>query len=105
MRTRLRSLAGQDQPGDGQSFSNWVHVDDAAGAVVAAIDGRWAGVVNVVNDEPIRLRDLVDTTLLQQALEPVRWSGCQTHTPCSRRIRNDRLKKLGYQLHHPTVFA
>ena len=63
--------------------------------------------VNVVNDEPIRLRDLVDITLSQEALEPVRWTGTgrQTHNPCSRRIRNDRLKELGYQLHHPTVFA
>ncbi|WP_415410839.1 hypothetical protein ACLM45_04595 [Synechococcus sp. A10-1-5-9] len=36
----------------GGSFSNWVHVDDAAGAALAAINGCWTGLVNVVNDEP-----------------------------------------------------
>ena len=101
--TRLRSLAGQDQPGDGQSFSNWVHVDDAAGAVVAAIDGRWAGVVNVVNDEPIRLRDLVGRSLQRQGLAPVRWLGQDEPGSGGRRIRNNRLKQLGYQLQHPRL--
>ena len=29
---RLRGLAGQERPGSGASFSNWLHVADAAGA-------------------------------------------------------------------------
>ena len=87
-----------------RSFSNWVHVDDAAGALVAAMDGAWNGVVNVVNDEPIRLRDLVDGSLKRQNLEPVRWQGsARAGAGSSRRIRNDRLKSLGYRLKHPKL--
>ena len=101
---RLRGLAGLERPGDGRSFSNWVHVDDAAGALVAAMDGAWNGVVNVVNDEPIRLRDLVDGSLKRQNLEPVRWQGsARAGAGSSRRIRNDRLKSLGYRLKHPKL--
>ena len=100
---RLKGLAGQERPGDGGSISNWVHVDDAAGAVLAAIDGGWSGVVNVVNDEPIRIRDLVQQSLERQNLDPVRWSGEPTQRTNGRRIRNHRLKALGYQLLHPTV--
>ena len=100
---RLKGLAGCERPGNGQHYSNWVHVDDAAGALLAAIDGGWSGVVNVVNDEPIRLRDLVQRSLSGQNLAPVQWSGGSTPQACSRRIRNDRLKSLHYQLLHPTL--
>ena len=97
----MKGLAGSEQSGEGQHYSNWVHVEDAAGALLAAIDGGWTGVVNVVNDEPIRLRDLIHRSLSGQNLAPVHWSGGSTPQVCSRRIRNDRLKALNYRLLHP----
>ena len=69
----------------------------------AALDGAWSGVVNVVNDEPIRLRDLVERSLQRQGLTPVRWLGEDGPDSTGRRIRNTRLKQLGYRLHHPTL--
>ena len=101
---RLKGLSGRERTGDGRTFSNWVHVHDAAGALIAAMDGAWSGVVNVVNDEPIRMRDLVNLSLERQQLEPVYWSGGPA--PASgngRRVRNDRLKALGYRLQHPML--
>ena len=100
---RLRGLAGLERPGSGATYSNWLHVADAAGALEAALDGAWAGVVNVVNDAPIRLRDLVGRSLQRQGLEPVHWSGGEEPGSANRRIRNTRLKQLGYQLQHPSV--
>ena len=100
---RLRGLAGLERPGSGASFSNWLHVADAAGALEAALDAEWTGVVNVVNDEPIRLRDLVGRSLQRQGLAPVRWLGQDEPGSEGRRIRNTRLKQLGYQLQHPIV--
>ena len=100
---RLRGLAGLERPGSGVAYSNWLHVADAAGALEAALDGEWAGVVNVVNDEPIRLRDLVERSLQRQGLAPVQWLGQCEPGSSGRRIRNTRLKQLGYQLLHPSV--
>ena len=101
---RLKGLAGSERTGDGRTYSNWVHVHDAAGALIAAMDGAWSGVVNVVNDEPIRMRDLVDLSLKRQQLEPVHWSGGPAPSSGNgRRIRNDRLKALGYRLQHPML--
>ena len=100
---RLRGLAGLERPGSGAAYSNWLHVADAAGALEAALDGEWAGVVNVVNDEPIRLRDLVERSLQRQGLAPVQWLGQCEPGSSGRRIRNTRLKQLGYQLQHPSV--
>ena len=100
---RLKGLAGQARQGDGNTFTNWVHVDDAAGALEAAVDGQWSGVVNVVNDKPIRVRELVDQSLARQGLAPVQWTGGLEPQSDGRRIRNQRLKQLGYRLLHPSV--
>ena len=100
---RLRGLAGLERPGNGASYSNWLHVADAAGALEAALEAEWAGLVNVVNDAPIQLRDLVGQSLQRQGLAPVRWLGQDETGSGGRRIRNTRLKQLGYRLQHPNV--
>lgn len=38
--------------GDGAGIWSWIHVDDAATAAVAAVEGGPAGVYNIVDDEP-----------------------------------------------------
>ncbi len=38
--------------GGGTGIWSWVHVDDAAAATVAAVEGRATGIVNVVDDDP-----------------------------------------------------
>jgi len=38
--------------GDGTGYFSWVHVDDAAGATVLAVEQRAKGVFNIVDDEP-----------------------------------------------------
>ena len=59
--------------------------------------------VIVVNDEPLRLSDLVGRSQQRQGLAPVRWLGQDEPGSEGRRIRNTRLKQLGYQLQHPSV--
>ena len=98
---RFENLAGQTRPGRGQQFTNWVHVDDVAGAIRAAMTEMWSGVINVVNDQPIRLAELIDKTLSSEGLEPIQWSNGSKTTSSGRRIRNTRLHALGYVLKHP----
>ena len=93
------------RPGDGRTYSNWIHLDDAAGALIAALDGAWSGLVNVVNDEPIQLRDLLEQGLSRQKLEPVLWIGDSKPGSKGRRIRNTKLKALGYRLRYPQLYA
>ena len=98
---RFENLAGQTRPGRGQQFTNWVHVDDVAGAIRAAMKEMWSGVINVVNDQPIRLAELIDRTLSSEGLEPIQWSNGSKTTSSGRRILNTRLHALGYVLKHP----
>jgi nucleoside-diphosphate-sugar epimerase len=44
-------------PGGGHGIGSWIHVDDAASAIVAALErGRPGEVYNIVDDEPVELR-------------------------------------------------
>ena len=43
--------------GDGEGVWSFVHVEDAATATVAAIEGDATGIFNVVDDEPARVAD------------------------------------------------
>ncbi|MEX1324698.1 MAG: NAD-dependent epimerase/dehydratase family protein, partial [Synechococcaceae cyanobacterium] len=102
---RFRRLAGSIRPGDGRQHSSWIHRDDVVGAIAAAVSGGWDGVVNLVDDEPLPVGDLLDRVLAAGGLEPVRWDpAAATGTPpADRRISNRRLHQLGYQLRHPRV--
>ena len=98
---RFQNLAGQTRPGRGQQFTNWVHVDDVAGAIKAAMTEKWSGVINVVNDQPIRIAELIDRTLSSEGLEPIQWGDNPKTASSGRRVRNTRLHALGYVLKHP----
>ncbi len=43
--------------GNGNGYSSWVHVDDAASATVLALEQRVHGVFNIVDDEPAPARE------------------------------------------------
>ncbi len=43
--------------GKGGGVFSFIHVDDAAAATVAAVEGGWPGVYNVVDDDPAPLRE------------------------------------------------
>jgi len=43
--------------GSGNGYSSWVHLDDAAGATVLAVEQHATGVFNIVDDEPAPARE------------------------------------------------
>jgi nucleoside-diphosphate-sugar epimerase len=43
--------------GSGSGYSSWIHLDDAAGATVLAVESNATGVFNVVDDDPAPARD------------------------------------------------
>ncbi len=47
--------------GDGGGVWSFVHIDDAAAATVAAIEGSETGIYNVVDDDPATTRDWLPT--------------------------------------------
>ena len=102
---RFARLAGSTQPNRGERFTNWVHRDDAAAAAIAALDGHWQGIVNVVDDAPVPLDELLNASLAHSGLEPITWKpASEPGKPAlNRRISNRLLKQRGFELSHPRI--
>lgn len=98
--------------GDGDYYWNLVHVDDAAAAVMAAIDKReritGREILNVVDDQPVLCREFLDhLARLLEVHEPTRiplfvarlalGSDTVDSVTASFRCRNERLQALGWR--------
>jgi nucleoside-diphosphate-sugar epimerase len=94
---RLARLAGGRRPGDGGTWSNWIHQDDAVAAIDRVVERHFSGVLNVVDGQPATLRQLLDEACAARGLEPVVWGSGEPVEPGlpNRRIRNTRLLALG----------
>jgi nucleoside-diphosphate-sugar epimerase len=68
LRRRLMVL-----PGRGRGIGSWIHVEDGAAAVVAALERAPAGsVYNVVDDEPVSMADFLGEMSRQHGLPRAR---------------------------------
>jgi nucleoside-diphosphate-sugar epimerase len=100
---RFARLAGTTRAGDGGSYTSWIHRDDVVGAIAFAQEQALDGIVNLVDDQPITLRDLFTQVFAAAGMEPLRWDPLARpeHPIPNRRIANRRLRELGYRLQHP----
>jgi nucleoside-diphosphate-sugar epimerase len=100
---RFHRLAGTTRPGDGGTYTSWIHRDDVVGAIAFAVEQGLDGIVNLVDDQPITMRDLVAQVFAAAGLDPLHWDAETAPEPPipNRRIANRRLHELGYRLQHP----
>jgi len=107
-RRRLLPVAG-----DGSNYFSSIHVDDGAAAAVAALDAP-AGVYNVSDDEPLRMRDygraLTDAFSIKPPRRVPKWlfrlvgGGPVKYILSSQRISNERFKKTtGWAPKYPSA--
>ena len=100
-------------PGDGSNYVSSIHVDDAASAAVAAL-GLPAGAYNVVDDEPLRLRDyaraVADATGAKPPRRVPKWlfkllgGGPATYILASQRVSNKKFKAAtGWSPRYPSA--
>jgi len=96
-----------------EGYVNMVHRDDAAGAIAHLLDGDGAGgaTVNVVDDEPVSRWTFADWLAARTGRpEPEKRSRAAARDDpavsrrvlTSKRVANDRLRALGYELEYPT---
>jgi nucleoside-diphosphate-sugar epimerase len=99
---RFSKLAGTIRPGNGEHFTNWIHLDDIVSAVNFALTDALQGIYNVVNDTPLTSRQMFDRVCEINNLPPVEWDeSLPRNKTNNRRVSNQKLKGLGYKLIHP----
>jgi nucleoside-diphosphate-sugar epimerase len=100
--------------GSGGGVFSHVHIDDAATATVAAIDGGQPGIYNIVDDEPAPVREWLPVLAGALGAKPPRhiprWLGRlaagETATIVMTEVvgsSNEKAKReLGWQLRYPS---
>jgi uncharacterized protein (TIGR01777 family) len=107
-----RGLGGR--PGSGRQWVPWIHLDDAAAALATALtDARYAGAVDLVAPQPIRMGELIEA-LGQATGRSVRLAvpelalrlalgEAATVALGSQRLDGGRLRSLGFTFAHPEI--
>ncbi|MFB6127645.1 MAG: SDR family oxidoreductase [Halolamina sp.] len=103
-----------------EGYLNMVHRDDAAGAVAHLLrrDRGWEETVIVVDDEPVSKWTFADwlaeacgvdsppkRTKAERLAEGDLSAAAERRILTSKRLRNDRLRELGYEFEQPTFRA
>lgn len=98
----FRHVAGTTRPGTGEDFTNWIHLDDIVVAVEFARQKRLQGIYNLVNDVPLKSRELLERLCERHGLAQVSWDPSVPKVrPYNARVSNQKLKAAGYQFIHP----
>jgi nucleoside-diphosphate-sugar epimerase len=100
--------------GGGTGIWSFIHIEDAAAATIAAVEGGPAGIYNVVDDEPAPVSEylpvLAAAVGAKRPLRVPRWVGrlvagdwAVTAMTELRGASNDKAKReLGWQLRYPS---
>jgi nucleoside-diphosphate-sugar epimerase len=99
-------FAGTTRPGDGEYFTNWVHLDDIVSVVDFVLFNRLQGIYNLVNDVPTITRELVERVCEHHSLPKVLWDASLPNLrPYSVRVSNQKIKAAGYKFIHPEILV
>ena len=98
--------AGSIRSGKGDEGSNWVHLHDIVGAIDWVRQHRLAGLYNLVQDEILTVRELIDAVCQRYRLDSVKWDETKpSDRPYNVRVSNAKLKGTGYQFVHPAFWT
>lgn len=87
--------------GDGSHYLSCIHPADLAQVFCLALEAAPATVLNAVDDEPVRQRDLF-AALVEHAAGPRPPRPGAGRRPASRRVANARLRATGFRPRYPT---
>ncbi len=94
--------AGTTRPGKGEEGTNWVHLNDIVEGIDWARTRQLSGLYNLVQDEVLTVRELIDEVCDRHNIAPVTWDESQPSTRKNVRVSNGKIKKTGYEFVHPT---
>lgn len=103
--TKIFSRAfGTTRSGNGETYTNWIHLDDIVGTIAFAAEQQLDGIYNLVGDAPPLSRDLLQNLSDRYNLPQVSWNPTLPETrPYNARVSNRKIKTTGYKLIYPEV--
>lgn len=100
----FRRVAGTTRPGEGDEYTNWVHLEDIVRAIDFARSERLRGIYNLNSDEFLTIKEFLDRLFTAHNLPPVTWDSTQPSTRAANiKLSNQKLKQAGFELVHPQI--
>jgi nucleoside-diphosphate-sugar epimerase len=100
----FRRVAGTTRPGSGESYTNWVHLEDIVRAIDFAKDNQLQGIYHLNSDELMTTKELFQRLFAAHDLPPVTWDISQTSPRAhNMKLSNQKIKSAGFELVHPEI--
>lgn len=100
----FRRAMGTTKSGAGAEYGNWIHLTDIVRSIEFAEKKQLSGLFNVVADEPMQRREMLDRLAKKYNLDPILWDETK---PSDRllnvRVSNKKLRSQGFDLAYPTI--
>ncbi len=100
----FRNAMGQTRAGAGLEYGNWVHLEDIVAGIQFARVQNLSGLFNLVGDEPMQRKVMLDKLAQKYDLEPIIWDELQ---PSPRvfnvRVSNQKIKSMGFTFKYPVI--
>lgn len=98
--------AGTTRPGYGEEYGNWVHLEDIVRAIAFLAEKQLQGIYNLVDDTPMKRKDLLDRMCQKYGLVKINWDQDPAGIrPLNLRLSNQKIKEAGFTfLHGNTAF-
>lgn len=92
----FRSWAGTTRPGNGEDYTNWVHLDDIVGAIKLIQEKQLEGIYHLADDTPMIRREFYRRLFDAHGLPLINWDSSQSYTRAyNLRLSNKNLKRQG----------
>jgi len=100
----FQRVAGTTRPGKGESYTNWIHVEDIVRAIDFAKEQQLEGIYHLNSDQSLTTREFLAQLFAAHNLPPVTWDSSQTdQRSYNMKLSNEKLKKAGFELAHPKI--
>lgn len=100
----FQRVAGTTRPGKGESYTNWIHVEDIVRAIDFAKEQQLEGIYHLNSDQSLTTREFLAQLFAAHNLPPVIWDSSQTdQRSYNMKLSNEKLKKAGFELAHPKI--
>ncbi|PSB07440.1 NAD(P)-dependent oxidoreductase [Pleurocapsa sp. CCALA 161] len=100
----FKRVAGTTRPGSGESYTNWVHLEDIVGAIDFAKDKQLEGIYHLNSDELMTTKEFLGRLFAAHDLPAVTWDSSQTSSRAyNMKLSNQKIKSAGFELAHPKI--
>jgi nucleoside-diphosphate-sugar epimerase len=103
---RLRRMQHQPFAGNGESYTNLIHLDDIVNALHFALAHQLQGIYNLCSDFHIPRKEFYQKVCQKENLPAIQWDPTRkSFHSGNRRVSNQKIKNAGFTFKHSYYFS